>query len=86
MTLGEFKAWVEGFEESFLVAPSHEQWNKIKEKLAEVQVVDTIPYSPNPPYITAPGSSWTTPFTYFGNVCNVNGDPDAPISEQLNSV
>ena len=38
MTLGEFKAWLEGYEESFATeCPSLVQWRYIKEKLSQVK-------------------------------------------------
>lgn len=39
MTLREFKAWLEGYEESFgyTRAPTMEQWAKIKERLEAVE-------------------------------------------------
>lgn len=44
MTLGEFKAWLDGFGAAINGAPTQEQWETIKTKLAEVQ--DTIPAPP----------------------------------------
>lgn len=39
MTLNEFKAWLEGYSEAFTSgAPTAAQWEKIREKLAEVKV------------------------------------------------
>lgn len=54
MTFGEFKAWLDGFEESFLgAAPDPDQWAKIREKLTKVEpqvTVRTVP-APHPqPY------------------------------------
>jgi hypothetical protein len=38
MTLGEFKAWLEGFSEAFVSgSPNKKQYAKIQERLAEVQ-------------------------------------------------
>lgn len=39
MTLREFKAWLDGYEESFGYshAPSTDQWAKVKERLATVE-------------------------------------------------
>jgi len=40
MTLNEFKAWLEGFEESFADnRPGAHQWKKIKEKLDSISVL-----------------------------------------------
>lgn len=40
MTLNEFKAWLEGYEESFQeYGPTTEQWAKIKDKLKEVVII-----------------------------------------------
>lgn len=40
MTLREFKAWLEGYEESFgYSGPSSTQWAKVKEKLESVDEV-----------------------------------------------
>lgn len=39
MTLGEFKAWLDGYSEAFTSgAPTAAQWEKIREKLGEVKV------------------------------------------------
>lgn len=50
MTLSEFKAWLEGYSESFVQgAPTVEQWTKVQDKLATVDVV-VLPAAPyNPP-------------------------------------
>ncbi len=52
MTLGEFKAWLDGFSAAINGAPTVEQWATIREKLSEVQAVSIPaaprPYSPNP--------------------------------------
>lgn len=37
MTPREFKAWLEGFEESFNGRPTKKQWDKVKERLEMVQ-------------------------------------------------
>lgn len=40
MTLSEFKAWLEGFEEAMGGnPPSSDQWRTIKEKLKRVEIV-----------------------------------------------
>ncbi len=40
MTLSEFKAWLEGYSEAFTSgAPTAAQWEKIREKLAEVKIM-----------------------------------------------
>lgn len=44
MTFSEFKAWLEGFEESFFGAyPNSAQWDKIKEKLDTVENLSATP-------------------------------------------
>lgn len=62
MTFGEFKAWLDGFENVFIDKgcrshPNIEQWELIKEKLNEV-VVPTLPV----PTTYCP-STWTVPPT-----------------------
>ena len=42
MTLEEFKAWMEGFEEAIEDNPTPKQWKKIKEKLS---MVNNIPHT-----------------------------------------
>jgi len=44
MTLNEFKAWLEGFDEAIDTAPTVEQWIKIKTKLKTV--TETTEYKP----------------------------------------
>ena len=47
MTLSEFKAWLEGFEEAMGGnPPSADQWRTIKEKLKGVEVVKIKPLRP----------------------------------------
>ncbi len=48
MNLNEFKAWLEGFEESFAGGPpTGEQWAKIKDKIASLQTAVPVLNSPN---------------------------------------
>jgi hypothetical protein len=43
MTINEFKAWLEGFEESFTNgSPTPEQWKKIKTKFDKISIVKPI--------------------------------------------
>jgi len=74
MTLSEFKAWLDGYCESFEPengVPNGEQWNTIKEKLESVTAINPThgTYSPSMPreilvgdlYKTVPnGSDWKT--------------------------
>lgn len=59
MTVAEFKAWLEGFEEAMGgKPPTAEQWKAIKAKLARVTIGDT-PFarkyaSPSPWWKTGP--------------------------------
>lgn len=46
MTLSEFNAWLEGYEASFSGAPTLEQWQTIKAKMATVVVAGGIPITP----------------------------------------
>ena len=49
MTLNEFKAWLEGFEEAMGGnPPTAEQWASIKAKLAKVEIVRPAAYRDNP--------------------------------------
>lgn len=59
MTLNEFKAWLEGFEEAIDGAPDEKQWRKIKVKLSSVTGAKEInihhhdhsnPYRPHYPH------------------------------------
>lgn len=51
MTLGEFKAWLDGFSTSFEEAPSPKQWEAIKKKLGEVRMAE--PVVSRPSYMTS---------------------------------
>lgn len=46
MKLSEFKAWLEGFSESFSNAPNPEQWERIKDKIEQLkpEIVKEIVY------------------------------------------
>lgn len=52
MTIAEFKAWLEGFEAALNGAPTPEQWDAIKAKIAQLRAVDVQPlpanYRPSP--------------------------------------
>jgi hypothetical protein len=58
MTIAEFKAWLCGFSEGMGAPPTQEQWEKIKEKLAQVResypVVPAIPNLPQSPTVAPP--------------------------------
>jgi hypothetical protein len=65
MTLAEFKAWMDGFNEAVGDAPTPEQWQRITEKLATVHeplpVLPQLPFGP-PSYPTLPniiGPYWS---------------------------
>ena len=51
MTLNEFKAWLEGFEEAIDGAPTEAQWKKLKDKLATLE--------PDRPAYAPPSTTWT---------------------------
>lgn len=56
MTLSEFKAWLEGFEEAMGgKPPSADQWKAIKEKLAKVVILKS---EPQKPYLRERPSPW----------------------------
>lgn len=64
MTMSEFKAWLEGYEESFIEdAPSREQWAKIKSKLDEVKASPpaTLPQVLWPLREREPERRWSVP-------------------------
>lgn len=60
MTLGEFNAWLEGYECSFDNGrPTLAQYNTVKEKLATVMIVKTAPtileqIKKTPPFLPEP--------------------------------
>lgn len=59
MRLTEFKAWFEGFTENISGVPSKKQWERIRERVGEIEpdVVD-IPYVPYVPYVPMPNRPW----------------------------
>lgn len=61
MTMNEFTAWLEGYEESFTnKMPNKEQWKRIKAKMEDIYVpIQTYSY----PY------TYTIPYTYTTNDC-----------------
>ena len=72
MTLSEFKAWLEGFEDGREgKAPTGKQWKRIKEKLDETSeglavspfVPVVIPFQPIPWSPPAPWPWYSTPAT-----------------------
>jgi hypothetical protein len=58
MTVNEFKIWLEGFSESISVAPTPQQWARIKEKLEEVKEVKGEPVFCPPPYTKPQRPIW----------------------------
>lgn len=73
MTLGEFRAWLDGFSAAIDRAPTEEQWNVIQEKMALI-VSDTITtpiiYEP---YYQRPQPTWP----YWYTTCHAQGANDA---------
>ena len=66
MTISEFRAWLEGFEEAIDGAPTQKQWKKIKQRLDSVRA-DAPVTIPSPFVIERyprpwwpPGIVWTT--------------------------
>ena len=72
MTINEFKAWLEGFEEGMKGAPTKAQWTKVKERLGQVcDAVPAVPHYVDPypvwwpyhwqwtPYTTGTGGTWS---------------------------
>ncbi len=41
MTLGEFKAWFEGFTENLPPSPSPKQWTRVKDRIGEIDDIAT---------------------------------------------
>ncbi len=60
MTLGEFKAWLDGFSAAINGAPTAEQWATIREKLGEVQAFPLPAVTAPSPYVP---SVYPNPFT-----------------------
>jgi len=75
MTLSEFKAWLEGFEEGVKGSPNQAQWKKIKERLE--MVMESAPYTPQPIIIQRDlpyrpwWPQWYTTSTTWSNTGNV---------------
>lgn len=66
MTIAEFKAWLEGFETALTGAPTPEQWEAIKAKIAQLREPVSLPggYRPYkwlPDDRTAPLFTWNVP-------------------------
>ncbi len=69
-TVGEFKAWLEGFEEGMAgKAPNKAQWTKIKQRLGEVTepVPAYTPYYYPWPWTHTPWTIWTNNGETVGN-------------------
>lgn len=62
MTLNEFKAWLEGYEESFVEGePNADQYARIKEKLAKVAAPASVSVRQTPPFIDTTIMPYTPP-------------------------
>ena len=48
MTINEFRAWLDGFKEAVVDAPTPEQWAKVLEKLETVQAFPPVLPTPQP--------------------------------------
>ena len=58
MSMGEFKAWLDGFSECFAKgSPNKTQWERIKERLNSVNVQQEVVYRDRPYW-------WPTWYTY----------------------
>lgn len=44
MTLSEFKAWFDGFTEAIGDRPSDKQWQRIKDRVAELDGTSAVPF------------------------------------------
>ena len=60
MTLGEFKAWLDGYSASFADgAPSPDQWAEVQRRFASVTPeIISVPSAPRYPVYPAPGETW----------------------------
>lgn len=98
MTLAEFKAWLEGFEEAMDAAPTPEQWAKIKDRIG--QIAAPIPVSlkdldwskegPNLPHRSEPlrvfGPTWieNPPSPYPYTTCSSAAmEADSVLNSQI---
>ncbi len=70
MTLLEFKAWLDGFEEAIDGAPTKEQWRKIKAKMNSVTNAKSVEvhhhdhYRPYYPYWYHQKETWKPDLIY----------------------
>lgn len=67
MTINEFKAWFDGFSEGIKKAPTPKQWERIQERVGEIDgaaptVIYDYPYRPWWPN-WYPGWTWTNDTT-----------------------
>lgn len=68
MTVNEFRAWLEGFEESIQASPNKKQWGRIKQRLDQVDSEEKIIYD----YWPYPRPWWPQWYTY--TISNNGGD------------
>ena len=72
MSMGEFKAWLDGFSECFKNgAPNKAQWNRIAERLATVSIQQEVVYRDRP-YWWPNWYTYTWPINNGGIVWNSN--------------
>ncbi len=82
MTITEFNAWLEGFDEAIDTAPTEAQWKKVRDKLGKVMpnIVPTyipMPYYTTPTWpVTRPpwphDTQWTCSTANAGTICTTS--------------
>lgn len=76
MTINEFRAWLDGFKESVGNAPTPDQWAKVQEKLATVNISWGIP--PSIPSASDPSFQLRNPTSATASCVYVNGQYAGP--------
>ena len=85
MTVNEFRAWLEGFEEGIKGSPTKAQWEKIKLRLEDVNASDGHDYCHGGYYRTWwPDWTWTSPrFTWANTDGTTSGNTMTVSNKQI---
>lgn len=88
MTLQEFKAWFEGYTEAMDSTPNEKQWNRIKERVRQIDGQATTvrhfyDYYWWPPRLTGPYWQWPQPSSplFTTSVSGINSAGDASLMQ-----
>lgn len=85
MTMQEFKAWFDGYTEAMDSTPNEKQWNRIKERVRQIDgQMTTVQHFYSdywwPPRLTGPYWQWLTPLPSYGTSISGASPSELPVT------